>query len=218
VHDHHGSGADGGARLNLLPLWLQVLWALVMGAVVARYLIACGFGQGVDRLWSGAHAILATGMLHMFLPWSTTPLRREVSVTAYCALLFITLTILAARWIATGSLQRMGLLISIDSAAMAYMSQMAEGGGSPITYLLVVYYAASAVAWTRGKTARAAHAAMAAAMAYMFFAMGSASSSPIARVFLGNNLDLGMYSWLLSCGVLVLWIASNAGAVQRLSG
>lgn len=179
MHDHHGTSADAGGRLNLLPLWLQVLWALVMCALIAHRVIACGFGSGHGRVWSGAHAMLAASMLYMFLPWPNAPLGSELVITACCAVLAVVLATLAAGWVATGSVERERLLIAIDSAAMAYMAGMTAGGVSAITYALVVFYTACAVARTRGTSlldaARTGQIVMASAMAYMFLAMSWAS-------------------------------------------
>ena len=150
-----------------------------MCALIAHRVIAWRFGSGRGRLWSGAHAILAAGMLYMFLPWPNAPLQSELIMAACCGVLVVVLGILAAGWIVTGSVERGAWLIAIDSVAMAYMAGMTAGGPPAITYALVVFYTASAVAWTRGTSllngARAGQAVMACAMAYMFLAMSWAS-------------------------------------------
>lgn len=215
MHDHQGGSPDGREGLNLLPLWLQVLWAVAMAAVVAHHVISSGSERGTTRTWAAANAVLATGMLYMFLPWPDPPLRADVLVTAYCGLLVVTLTIEAAGWIITGSTRLAGLLITIDCGAMAYMSRVTDSGLPAVTYLFVAYYCVSAAAWARHKTAHAAHVTMAVAMAYMFFTMGSASAPLVERVFTSNGLDYAVYGGLLTCGALALWIAPDVGSGQR---
>lgn len=212
MHDHHGTGADGTARLNLLPLWLQVLWAVVMGAVVAHQLIAFGSGRGLDRAWSAAHAILATGMLYMFLPWATAPLRPAVLIGAYCALLVVTLIALSARWIITGSVPLMGVLVAIDFSAMAYMT--ADSNIAAITCALIAYYGVCAAAWTRARVPRAGQALMAAAMAYMFLATAWAKGVFEDVPSVSNGAQYGTFGALLVTGVLAYSVV-GAKLVRR---
>jgi len=238
MHDH-GGGA-GGAHLNILPLWLQVVWVLVLAGVTANSLLVVGFARGEARLWSGAHALMGLGMIYMFLPWAATPpVPARALVGVFAAAAALALVAVAGAGNAARPVRLMWMLVALDMAAMAYMFQLVDAGFWPATYALVAWYCASAIGWSYGVAdpsltrccavpflglppipplplARAGQAAMAAAMAWMFLAM-----DPHAGHFLGNAVTNGITAdsyWLFAFVGLLVRVAADPALVRSVAG
>ncbi|HUR72824.1 MAG TPA: DUF5134 domain-containing protein [Sporichthya sp.] len=235
---HHAGGAAGGPYLNLLPLWLQVVWVLALAAVTASHFLTAGFARGEARVWTGAHALMGLGMLYMFLPWARSPLPAGALVALFGAAAGIGLLALAGDWNDGRPVRLMWLLVTVDMAAMAYMFQLVDSGAWLLTYGLVVWYCASAIGWSYGvadasltrccavpfggavaipplRWARAGQAVMAVAMGWMLLAM-----DPHAGSFFGNAVSGGITAdtyWLFAFVGLVVRVAADAGLVRRLA-
>lgn len=237
---HHGSGAGGaGDFVNILPLWLQVIWVLLLAGVVAMHLLTLGFARGQAQVWTGAHAVMGLGMLYMFLPWSRSPVPAPVFVALFVALAGIGLLGLAGSGGEGRPVRMMWLLGSVDMAAMAYMFTMSDHGFGLLTFAVAAWYAALAVVWAYGvpdasltrccavpfglerpipplPLARTAQAVMSAGMCWMFLAM-----DPRFGAHLASALDGGPNKasyWLLACAALLVRFAADPALVRRLAG
>lgn len=236
---NHGGGAGGGTYLNVLPLWLAVLWVLALGAVTASHFLVVGFARREARLWSGSHALMGLGMIYMFLPWAgSAPIPARALVVVFAVAATFALFALARAWNEARPVRVMWLLVTIDLAAMAYMFQLVDTGVWFLTYALIAWYCVSAIGWSHGVAdpsltrccavpfgalqpipplplARAGQAVMAAAMAWMFLVM-----DPHAGHFLGNALTNGITAdtyWLFAFAGLGVRVAADPALVRRVA-
>jgi hypothetical protein len=236
MHDH-GGGGEGGPYVNLLPLWLQVIWVIVLAAVTAGHLLTLGFARAEARFWSAAHALMGVGMIYMFLPWvAEPPIPARAFVVLFAFAAAICLIALAGAWNDGRPVRVMWMLVTLDMAAMAYMFQLADRGAWLLTYALVAWYCASAIGWSYGVAdagltkccavpfgqlrpipplplARAGQAVMGVAMAWMFLAM-----DPHAGYFFGNAVTNGITEdtyWLFAFAGLLVRVAADPALVRR---
>ena len=236
---NHGGGGEGGPYVNLLPLWLQVVWVLGLAIVTAGHLLTVGFARAEARAWSGAHALMGLGMIYMFLPWvGEPPVPARALVDGFALAAAVGLLALAGGWNDGRPVRVMWALVTLDMAAMAYMFQLVDRGAWLLTYVLVAWYCASAIGWSygvadRGLTrccavpfgqlrpipplplARAGQAVMAVAMAWMFLAM-----DPHAGYFFGNAVRNGITEdtyWLFAFTGLLVRVAADPALVRRLA-
>ncbi len=133
---------------NVLPEWLAVIWTLVFIAIIViqvRYLLD---SAGQRRLWHAGLVLMAFGMAFMFAPPSIDHFNIP---SGFWQLAFANgaLAILAwmlAQALAGSSINALWLLTAIDLAALTYMWSP-SGFQSPITWLLVAYFAAQSLLW-----------------------------------------------------------------------
>jgi hypothetical protein len=237
---HHGDGAGGaGAFVNILPLWLQVAWVLVLAGALAMHLLTLGLARGSAQVWTGAHAVMSLGMLYMFLPWSHPPVPAGVLVALFSALAGVGVLALAGSATEDRPVRMMWLVVTVDLAAMAYMFQLVDRGFGLLTYALVAWYAAMAVVWAYGvpdagltrccavpfgwerpvpplPVARTAQAVMAAGMAWMLLAMDPEFGAHLEKAFSGG-LSRPTW-WILACAGLLFRFAADPRLVRRLVG
>lgn len=234
---NHGGGGEGGTYVNLLPLWLQVIWVIALAAVTAGHLLTLGFARAEARFWSAAHALMGVGMIYMFLPWvATPPIPARAFVVLFAFAAAICLIALAGAWNDGRPVRVMWMLVTLDMAAMAYMFQLADRGAWLLTYALVAWYCASAIGWSYGVAdagltkccavpfgqlrpipplplARAGQGVMGVAMAWMFLAM-----DPHAGYFFGNAVTNGITEdtyWLFAFAGLLVRVAADPALVRR---
>jgi hypothetical protein len=154
----HGSGhatSIGGMSMsaahgttNILPDWLAVIWTLAFIAVIIIHALHLRDSHGQRRLWHSGHVLMAFGMAFMFAPAS---LDHFDIPSGFWQLAFANgaLAILAwmlAQAIAGRAINVLWLVMAIDLGAMAYMWSP-SGFQSPITWLLVAYFAVQSLLW-----------------------------------------------------------------------
>lgn len=237
---NHGGGGGGEGFLNILPLWVQVLWTVLLAAVTAGHLLTVGFARAEARVWSGAHALMGVGMIYMFLPWSgEPPVPAGALVVVFGFAAVVSLLALAGDWNSARPVRLIWILVTVDMAAMAYMFQLVDRGAWLLTYALVAWYLAAAIGWSYGVAdpsltrccavpfgaaepipplplARAGQAVMATAMAWMFLAM-----DPHAGSFFDHALRHGITEdtyWLAAFAGLFLRVATDPKLVRALAG
>ena len=136
---------------NILPEWLAIVWTLVFVAIVAVQVRHLLDSAGQRRLWHAALVLLALGMAFMFAPPSIDHFNIP---SGFWQLAFANGALGILAWMLTQALapraiNAMWLLMGIDLAALAYM--WSPGGlQGPITWLLVVYFAAQSLLWGSG--------------------------------------------------------------------
>lgn len=133
---------------NILPEWLAVIWTLVFIAVVAVHALHLRDSHGQRRPWHSGHVLMAIGMAFMFAPPSIDHFNVP---SGFWQLAFANgaLAILAwmlAQALAGRAINVLWLVMAIDLGAMAYMWSP-SGFQSPITWILVVYFAAQSLLW-----------------------------------------------------------------------
>jgi hypothetical protein len=205
MHDHGAMGADAGQQVNLLPFWLQVMWVVALGAVTAGHLVTLARSRGEAIAWSSAQTATAAGMLYMFSPWAGTPVPGQAVAAAFGALFVFAVAISVRQGPASRRMRLGRLMVSVDLAAMAYMLQLGERGIAPLTYLLVAYYCALAVASAGGilPMGRGSHATMATGMAWMLLAMQPPEGELVGRVLSNPVHSVPVLGLLLLAGLLV---------------
>ncbi len=146
MHDHHG-----GAGLNLLPLWAQVTWLLVLSAVTATHVVHLLTMRGQQRAWHLTHLVMGVGMLYMFAPWSGQPLSARAWQYLFAAVAVAVVTWLGAALQQGRAVNVLWVPAAVGMAAMAYMFAQHRGSGVPaLTYLLAGYYLLEAAGWAQG--------------------------------------------------------------------
>jgi hypothetical protein len=239
MHHHDGGAGGAGDYLNILPLWVQVVWVLLLAGVVAMHLLTLGFARGQAQVWTAAHTLMGLAMLYMFLPWSQPPIPGGGFVALFCALAVIGLLGFASSRGEGRPVLLMWLFVTVDMAATAYLFQMPDRGFGLLTYALAAWYAATSVVWAYGvpdpslarccavpfageqpvpplPLARAAQAVMAAGMSWMFLAMEPQFGAHLARAFDGG-LEKPTY-WVLASAGLLFRFACDPTLVRRLAG
>jgi len=134
--------------LNLLPLWMGVVWTAVFLVIAASHLRHMVQTTGQQRPWHSCHVLMAVGMAFMYAPGQIDPLAVP---SAFWKLVFAAAGVIAAVW-AIGGVGRVStlvwLLTSIDMAAMLYMwSGPRRADTAGVTWLLTGYLLAAAVMW-----------------------------------------------------------------------
>jgi Domain of unknown function (DUF5134) len=133
---------------NILPEWLAVIWTLAFVAIVVVHTLHLRDSHGQRRLWHSGHVLMALGMAFMFAPASIDHFNIP---SGFWQLAFANgaLAILAwmlAQAIAGRAINVLWLVMAIDLGAMAYMWSP-SGFQSPITWVLVAYFAAQSLLW-----------------------------------------------------------------------
>jgi hypothetical protein len=240
MHHHGGMAGGGGTAINILPLWVQVVWVLLLAAVTAMHLLTLGFARARAQVWTGAHTLMGAGMLYMYLPWSSAPpIPDGAFVAVFAGLTVVGLLGLAGDWNEGRPVRMMWVLVTVDLAAMAYMFSLAHAGVGLLTYALAGWYAALAIVWSSGvpdsglttccavpfglerpipplPLARAAQVAMTVGMAWMFLAMDPKFGAHLAKAFDGG---LNTPAWyLIALGGLLLRFGADPALVRGLAG
>ena len=194
---------------NILPEWLAIAWTLVFLALIVVQVRHLLDSTGQRRLWHAALVLLAFGMAFMFAPPSIDHFNIP---SGFWQLAFANgaLGILAwmlAQALAPRAINVLWLLTAVDLAALAYM--WSPGGlQGPITWLLVVYFAAQSLLWAGGRMCRIDHKALLA---------GSVSLTPDgALVGTAAESLIGSSDLRLPMCVLTLGIAYMFAAMQLL--
>ncbi|MGQ0625845.1 MAG: DUF5134 domain-containing protein [Sporichthyaceae bacterium] len=235
---NHGDGIDtSGVWLNLLPLWLAVMFVLALAAVAAWSLLRVLALRGALRTVAGLHLLAGVGMLDMFAPWSG-----DAGRESFWQVVFATATVGAvagAVWARRSRTGTSGLwtLAAVDAAAMAYMFALFNGGVSAFTYALIALFTLLAISWAYGvfdevhapmcartaalpgplspaRVARFTQSAMAASMAYMFLLMDTHTGT-----FFGKAFTVGLTEqtyWVLAFAALALRFAADPALVRQL--
>jgi multidrug transporter EmrE-like cation transporter len=138
----------GHCTTNILPQWLAVIWTLVFVAIVVVHTLHLRDSHGQRRLWHSGHVLMAVGMAFMFAPSSIDHFDIP---SGFWQLAFANgaLAILAwmlAQAIDGRAINVLWLVMALDLGAMAYMWSP-SGFQSPITWLLVAYFAAQSLLW-----------------------------------------------------------------------
>lgn len=133
---------------NILPDWLAVIWTVVFVAIVVVHTLHLRDSHGQRRLWHSGHVLMAIGMAFMFAPASIDHFNIP---SGFWQLAFANgaLAILAwmlAQAIDGRAINVLWLVMAVDLGAMAYMWSP-SGFQSPITWLLVAYFAAQSLLW-----------------------------------------------------------------------
>lgn len=242
MHHHGGAGSPGSAWLNLLPLWLQVGWVLVLAVVTAWAVLSLVFLRGSLRLAAALHALAGVGMLDMFAPWTGATGRNlfwQVIFGTASAVAMAGLIRAHRLRLRTRSTVAMWALVTADCLAMSYMFLLPEHGFSPVNYALIAVFALLGLGWaagvfdpvhapmcgrlpslsarvTAGRIARFVQAGMAMSMAYMVLLM-----DPRTGDFFGKAFKFGVTQqtyWALALVGLFARVAADPRLVRQLMG
>jgi len=142
------SMSSGHGATNILPEWLAVIWTLVFLAVFLIHLRHLLDTRGQRRLWHSGHVLMAIGMAFMFAPASIDHLDIP---TSFWQLAFAGGALVILAWVLTEALERhainvLWVVMATDLAAMVYMWSP-SGYRTPVTVLLVAYFAAQSLLW-----------------------------------------------------------------------
>jgi hypothetical protein len=140
--------AAGQGTTNILPNWLAVIWMLVFFAIIvihARHVLE---SHGQQRIWHSGHVAMAIGMAFMYAPGSVDSFNIP---SGFWSLAFANGAIAILLWVFVQLVEGkatnlLWLTMAFDLGAMAYMWSP-TGFQSPITWLLVAYFAAQSALW-----------------------------------------------------------------------
>jgi len=140
------SAARGG--VDILPGWLAIVWTLFFIAILVIHARHVLDSQGQRRAWHSGHVLMSLGMSFMFAPASIDHFNIP---SGFWQLVFANAAGVALAWILAQALNRqvvnlLWIVIASDLAAMVYMWSP-SGFVSPITWLLVAYFAGQTVLW-----------------------------------------------------------------------
>lgn len=238
MHDHGAGGAHAGAWVNVLPLWLHVVFVGVLCLTTAWSVLETVLARKGRQVAGGLHVLVGVGMLDMYTPWVG-----ETGRAHFWQIAFGAATGLAALGLLSTArnpeLRWMWRITLLDVAAMAYMFLLFDTGTAPLTYVLVGVYALVAVGWLHGaldaahrplcgqlpagrapfttvRISRGVRAAMSAAMAWMFLAMTPQTGGFVARAFTAGFTEDTW--WALALIALLLRAAADPALVRRLVG
>jgi hypothetical protein len=141
-------GSGGPGTTNILPEWLAVVWTLLFVAIVVVHVLHLRDTHGQRRLWHSGHVLMAIGMAFMFAPSSIDHF--DVP-SGFWQLVFANGAIAILLWMlaeafAARAINVLWLVMATDLGAMAYMWSP-SGFQSPITWLLVAYFAGQSLLW-----------------------------------------------------------------------
>ncbi|MGA9874574.1 MAG: DUF5134 domain-containing protein [Solirubrobacteraceae bacterium] len=133
---------------SILPNWLAVIWTLAFLLVLVLHARHVAETQDGRRWWHSGHVLMALGMTFMFAPMSLDHFNIP---NGFWQLLFANASGLVLAWILAQALSgravnMLWVVMAVDLGAMVYMFSPA-GFVAPITWLLVVYFAAQALMW-----------------------------------------------------------------------
>jgi hypothetical protein len=134
---------------SLLPMWLRVGWAVALGAVTLVHIWHAGARPGQTRWWHAGHALMALGMMAMYLLGRTAHpglSRLGVMLFGACsAALAVTALVVRRR---DGVLNRLWVAAAADTLAMTYM--LAPTHAAVVSLVLLVYLFCQTLAWALG--------------------------------------------------------------------
>jgi hypothetical protein len=138
----------GHGTTNILPEWLAVIWTLLFIGIIVVHTLHLRDTHGQRRVWHSGHVLMALGMAFMFAPASIDHF--DVP-SGFWQLAFANGAIAVVFWMLAQALSAravnvLWLVMAIDLAAMAYMWSP-SGFQSPITWILVAYFAAQSLLW-----------------------------------------------------------------------
>jgi hypothetical protein len=138
----------GHGATNILPSWLAVIWTLMFIAIIVTHALHLRDSSGQRRIWHSGHVLMAFGMAFMFAPASLDHFNIP---SGFWQLVFANGAIAIVLWmlaqaLAGRAINLLWLVMAIDLGAMAYMWSP-SGFQAPITWLLVVYFAAQSLLW-----------------------------------------------------------------------
>jgi Domain of unknown function (DUF5134) len=146
------SAGGGHGTLDILPQWLAIAATVAFIAILVIHARHVLDSQGQRRYWHSGHVLMALGMVFMFAPAS---IDRFDIPSGFWQLLFANAAGVVFAWILAQALSRqvvnvLWLVIGSDLAAMVYMWSPGSFE-APITWLLVVYFAAQAILWATNR-------------------------------------------------------------------
>ncbi|WP_170110910.1 DUF5134 domain-containing protein [Antricoccus suffuscus] len=167
--------------MPLLPGWLEVLWALVLGAVAITHLWHVWWMSGRARWWHLAHVLMAAAMMVMYLAAQPAHADLYRAGVALFGALTISMILTCIWWASQDNFPNwLWAASTVGMLVMAYMSLPVGDHLATVTYLLVVYLAGEALVWVCNPLRLAADvtpavrlslAVMALGMGYMLVAM-----------------------------------------------
>ena len=135
---------------NLLPDWVRALWITAYVVILIIHLYHAATMGGEHRAWHSVHILMALGMIWMFLP--TPP---AIIPALAWQLAFALAALLIVVWfIWSFSRRRAVNFVWVTSLiavlAMIYMFALPGAAIPLLTYVLVAYFVAEAIAWFIG--------------------------------------------------------------------
>lgn len=136
--------------MALLPTWLGVVLGIMSLLVIVPHITHVLATTGQHRWWHIAHIVMAIGMAQMFLFGMANPFINGTFAGLFVAITCLLLATTAWSRAREGTVNPLWIATAVDIAAMAYMYAPASARPGPVTWLLIVYLVAQAVAWASG--------------------------------------------------------------------
>jgi hypothetical protein len=146
---------------NILPQWLAIIWMLAFIAILVVHARHVRDSGGQRRYWHSGHVLMAVGMIFMFAPASIDHFNIPSGFwqLAFANAAGAVLVWMLALALSGQAINSLWIVIGIDLAAMVYMWSPADFQ-APLTWLLVVYFAAQAALWATNRMRDADHLAV----------------------------------------------------------
>ena len=129
-----------------LPVWLELLGAVVFGLITLSHLRHMAQTDGQRRPWHACHVLMALAMTFMYAPGVSDHLPGVAAVLRATLAAAALLAILWAFWGAAQSINPVWLLTALDLGAMLAMFSP-QPPGRALGSLVVLYLLADAVMW-----------------------------------------------------------------------
>lgn len=136
--------------MTLLPTWLAVVLGIVSLLVLVPHITHVVATTGQHRWWHVGHIVMAIGMAQMFLFGMGNPFISGTFAGLFVAITCLLLATTAWSRAREGTVNPLWIATAVDTAAMAYMYAPASARPATVTWLLIVYLVAQAVAWASG--------------------------------------------------------------------
>lgn len=197
---------DMGAGMRLLPDWLRYVWVVVFAGIIAIHVLHSWAIGGQRRVWHVVHALMALGMIEMFLPHGVGGVSRTAWEVAFAVAAAGLAACVVQGWLPVNGLWAISIA---DLVAMVYMFALPGAAQPALTYALAGYFGAEAVAWmTRllGDTGRWQGT-------LALPSSGGSTQAVVSPVALAGQASLGLRASLavMATGMAYMFVAMQAG-------
>jgi len=136
--------------INLLPDWVRALWITAYVVILIIHLYHAATMKGEHRAWHSIHILMALGMIWMFLPTPPAIIPALTWQLAFALAACLIVVWFMWSWSHHHAVNFLWVTSLIAMLAMIYMFAFPGAANRILTYLLVAYFVAEAIAWFVG--------------------------------------------------------------------
>jgi methionine sulfoxide reductase heme-binding subunit len=143
-------GPVAGLGVDWLPAWLRVIAVAGFAAVAVVHLWHLAGGDARSRWWHGGHALMALGMIDMFLPGGALPVSPRVGEAVFGVAALAAVAVAVTGRVRDRRAGTLWVTLAADLAGMGYMFAMPANGFTWLSLLLVAWLVVQATGWATG--------------------------------------------------------------------